>query len=145
MFHKPTCFYFTCPPWILPTDGIWTAEDTDALPIQRRHKLAILAVALVPLCCSTQPSYCTATELFILWLIYLLLTGTLYNPASKILQRQTYNNEIIYKANLKTTYTNAVAHGYVKLHTRMRRSNKATMNAEERVFRSDLYHFIFPG
>lgn len=126
------------------------------LPIQPRYKLAKLAVALVPFCCSTQPNYCAATlsglslkerdpaDIF-LWLIYLLLTSTLYNPTSKILERQMCNNEIIYKANWKTTYTNRVLHQYMKAHTWMRCSNKANRNAKERVFRSDLNNFIFPG
>lgn len=61
MFHKPMCFISPAHPGFLPTDGIWTVEDTDALPIQHRYKLAKLAVALVPLCCSTQPNYCAAT------------------------------------------------------------------------------------
>lgn len=54
-------FYFTSPSWILPTDGVWAVEDADALPIQPRYKLAKLAVALAPFCCSTQPNYCAAT------------------------------------------------------------------------------------
>lgn len=53
-------FYVTRPSWILPTHGIWTVEDTDALSIQHRYKLAKLAVAPVPFCCSTQPNYCAA-------------------------------------------------------------------------------------
>lgn len=28
-----------------------------------------------------------------------------------------YNEEIIYKANLKTTYTDTVLHEYMKIHT----------------------------
>lgn len=55
-------FYFTCPSWILPTDGIWAVEDTDALPTQPRHKVAKLAVAPVPFCCSSALSCLSLKE-----------------------------------------------------------------------------------